>query len=93
MACHLHNEKDALKIIQLLCEHKHYKDGPRIIDLNSTDRAHNNVLHHAVFGNKINVVKYLITLKDLDKTQQNNDGLLAIDFCQNSDIEKVLSKF
>lgn len=51
------------------------------------------MLHHAVFGNKISVVKFLLTLKDLDKTQANNDGLLAIDFCQNKEIEKILSKY
>lgn len=61
--------------------------------MNATDKGNHNVLHHAVFGNKPSVVKYLLTLKDLDKTQANNDGLLAIDFCQNSEIEKVLSKF
>lgn len=93
MACHLNNEADALKIIQLLCEHKYYQTQNRLIDVNATDNNNYNVLHHATIAKKKSVVEYLLKMADLDKNHPDQDGLLPIDMCDNKDIEKMLSQY
>jgi hypothetical protein len=52
MACHLVSETDSFRIMKLLCEHRHYENQEKLINIDHKDSINNTVLHHAALTNK-----------------------------------------
>lgn len=93
MACHLNTESDSLRIIKMLCKHRHYPDQPQLVDVDAQDLALNTALHHAALTNKLSVCEYLINTQNVKIGVKNQEKQQAIDLTTSEDVEKFLSNY